>query len=110
MSEDHDRLCDLLAWGGPHEPDCGCARRRLETRLGEREAMVSALASLVAFAYLVDVEFSPEWMDAARQILGSVGWEVDPQDWRNWDWSTGADVDLTVESTGRVHKAWEAER
>lgn len=62
-------------------------REEADKGLGEREAMLSTLASLVAFAYLVDVEFEPDWMDAARDILSKVGWEVDPQDWRNWDWS-----------------------
>lgn len=69
-----------------HDAVCATASEQ-DTRIGELEAQVSTLASLVAFAYLVDVEFSPEWMDATRAILGAVGWEVDPQDWRNWDWS-----------------------
>ena len=82
---------------------------------GEREAMVSTLASLVAFAYLVDVEFEPDWMDTARDILGAVGWKVDPQDWRNWDWSggkvaaTGEVVNVMIEVT-RLREAIERHR
>lgn len=71
---------DLVGW-------CDACSEE-HARIGELEAQVSTLASLVSFAYLVDVEFAPEWMEAARHVLAVVGWEVDPQDWRNWNWST----------------------
>lgn len=33
MDDGHDKLCDLLAHGGPFEPDCGCRARAYEAEI-----------------------------------------------------------------------------
>lgn len=60
---EHDEKCDLLTYGGPYEPDCGCKERAL---LQEVERLRQGIQDTVD-----DISHTEEdgWLD--------VGWVLD---------------------------------